>query len=189
MGLIAKGGFDGLLSTKCLDEGTLGDWSVDGLRKLDCGWWCHKSWQSKTLGRANVKRSPLIATQTNNAQTIMETTNAWKMIATYLSCAVLRRAFRLWELALPALPAITVVVPAVAAGAAAHHVEGVVGVRGARDGGIDVVRACRVGGHVVVAMDEMRRRRLVVRMLLLLLLLLRLVLVWWVVDDCSQLGS
>lgn len=108
------------------------------------------------------------------------------MIATYLSCAVLRRAFRLRELALPALPAIAVVIPAVAASAAAHHVEGVVGVRGARDSWIDVVRACGAGGHVVVAMDEVRW--LVVRVLLLLLLL-RLVLAWWVVDDGCQLGS
>lgn len=109
---------------------------------------------------------------------------------TYLGRAILRRAFRLRQLAFPSLAAVAVVVAAVAAGTAAHHVEGVVRVRVRRagDGGVDIMGARGVGGHVAVAMGEvlLLLRRLEVRVLLLLLL--RLVRVRSV-NDCGELRS
>lgn len=134
------------------------------------------------LGRANVKRSqkPQTALSISRKPLPELETRRKRNSTTYLGCAILRRALRLRELAFSALAPVAIVVAAISAGAAAHHVEGVVGVRRSSNGGIDIVRACGAGGHVVVAMGEVLLRRLEV---------LHLVWVVWSVNDGCELGS
>lgn len=149
---------------------------------------------------ANAKSTtalPPLSTQVHSRQNSAHPTT--QRNATYLSRTVLRRAFRLRQLALCALAPVAVVIAAVAAStpAASHHVKRVVRMRLARDRRVDVLRIRRVGCAVAVAMREVLllahrlqwlevwQMGLLLRQLLLLLLLL----VWRSINDGRELGS